>query len=107
MNSVTYKKPWRIYKTLYPLFSHRCGSKTDEQSGEDRKGRPLKNQRIRRNGTNRRKRRQRNQTRAKVMWSQTADSAKKEKQNKGKKKWKRKYCTHFTWTHCTKCKNIM
>lgn len=79
MNSVTYKKPWRIYKTFYPLFSHRCGSKTDEQSGEDRKGRPLKNQRIRRNGTNRRKRRQRNQTRAKVMWSQTADSAKKGK----------------------------
>lgn len=79
MNYITSKRLWRIYKTFYPLFSHRCGSKTDEQNGEDRKGRLLKNQRIRRNGTNQRKHRQRNQTRAKVMWIQTADSAKRKK----------------------------
>lgn len=78
-------------KRFYSLFSLRCGSKTDEQNGEDKNGRLLRNQRTRRNGTNRRKQQQRNQTRAKVMWIQTADSA---------KTLKRKYCTHLTRTYC-------
>lgn len=55
------------------FFIQRFGSKTDEQSGGDRKGRRQKNQRALRNGTNRPKRLSRKPRRAKARWTRTAD----------------------------------
>lgn len=59
---------------MLPSYSTlRFGSKTDEQNGEDRKGRRQRNQKTHRNGTNPRKQPQRKPRRAKVTWILTAD----------------------------------